>query len=72
MRKFIWVFLLLFSCVDIEELTRVDPSNIEKKLRYMKDSRTGLCFAFLNGGGIDSQTMTCVPCDSIPPCLFEK
>lgn len=29
-------------------------------LRYFKDSRTGLCFA--ERGGMDSYTMTCVPC----------
>lgn len=34
-----------------------------ENIRYLKDTRTGLCFASYSGDG--SQYLTCVPCDSL-------
>ena len=67
------LLLILASCDELDSISATDKNNIEKKLTYLKDNRTGLCFAFLTAaGGVDSHTMACVPCDSIPPNLLER
>jgi len=64
--------LLVLTLFALASCTKETPEYIEGgssmqsldetavKLKYFKDSRTGLCFA--ERGVMDSYTMTCVPC----------
>ena len=66
------LFLMMFiSCSD--NYLRVDKDNFENKIVYIKDNRTGLCFAFLKTlGGYINESMTCVPCENISCELLVK
>jgi hypothetical protein len=70
------VSMLLVSCRYDAIWTVPNPNNLEKKIIYMKDNRTGICFAFLtsstNSKIGESQSMTCVPCEKIPECLIKQ
>jgi len=41
-----------------------------EKIRYLKDTRTGLCFAWAIDRGGREQVLTAVPCDAIPDELL--
>ena len=70
------ILVLTLSCsdFDLEKWENVNRNNIEKRIVYFQDARTGICFAFIKilTGQTDSQTMTCVPCENIPPELLGK
>ncbi len=68
--------LLVFGCQDIrknegEDLHHTNEDEvkvIKDKITYIKDYRTGLCFAVLNNhtdGFRSTFIITCVPCDSL-------
>ncbi len=48
---------------------KLSLARIASNIQYMKDKRTGLCFAYLwssHGTCGGSQTMATVPCEAIP------
>lgn len=42
-------------------------SILVSSIQYIKDSRTGLCFAYYYGGG---PALATVPCEAIPPKML--
>ncbi len=46
-------------------------NNIVGNIHYIKDPRTGLCFAYYWGGAANGgPALTTVPCEAIPPELL--
>lgn len=80
MLKYLMVILLLVMFVscsqnDLYVMTRLDTNNFEKKLVYIKDSRTGICFAILKTSNLNTfndASITCVPCENIKTELFVR
>lgn len=52
---------------DLNETNDLEVRVIKDKLTYIKDDKTGLCFAVLNNtdGFRNTFAITCVPCDSL-------
>ena len=53
---------------DIHNTNDEEAIVIKSRITYIKDERTGLCFAVLNNstdGYRSTFTITCVPCDSL-------
>lgn len=73
MIKFIFGILILFFIVSCQGVMSKKPSeeassDIVKNITYVKDKKTGLCFATVLAVGSDgwnSSSITCVPCDSL-------
>lgn len=74
--SYILLATVLFSSCEIRErqgedlnITNEDEvSTIKSKITYIKDDKTGLCFAVLNNstdGFRSTFSITCVPCDSL-------
>jgi len=69
MKTLLCVILALFiGCNTASQPSESSVKSYVKKIQYVKDPRTGLCFAFIEGqnghlGAIVS--LTCVPCSSI-------
>jgi hypothetical protein len=62
--------VILFGVCACDEASNVSQNSIEKRIHYLKDTRTNLCFAFLSYfGNKASNSMTCVPCDSVQKFL---
>jgi len=67
--------VLFYSCglrarqgEDIHVTNDEEAIVIKSKITYIKDERTGLCFAVLNNstdGFRSTFSITCVPCDSL-------
>lgn len=61
MKKWLLVGVFLTGCFDIKD----------GNVRYWKDMRTGLCFAYSSTVVANNFSFTNVPCDSIPQALFK-
>lgn len=66
---------LALSTAGCEKEEKVVPQykadDIVGGLRYIKDPRTGLCFAYYWGGAYNgSPALATVPCELIPPHLL--
>jgi len=64
----ILALILLTSC-DTGPATSDEATN---QITYMKDNKSGLCFARTTSnsyGGHDITSITCVPCDSVKNLL---
>lgn len=81
MRSFLGVMcIIIFSsfatgCVDPEEVRRenqkqlqLEANRIVENMGYIKDTRTGFCFAFHRGTG--GPSLATVPCQGIPSQLL--
>jgi hypothetical protein len=72
MTKFLIIIVAIFlSCSDLDTLqSQIDW--LESSIIYTKDKRTNICFAVKKYGdnSIDNRTLTCVPCEKIPPDLL--
>ena len=79
----ITIFVFLASgCAESEETLASDKAEKAERLRnhtkevlsnthYIKDARTGLCFAYHWGGMVNGgPSLATVPCGAIPPHLF--
>lgn len=76
MRLILIVSVLLFVNCAVAPDEIVNKKDFARKITYLKDERTGLCFAGVatrkarsaeqNGIGL-----TCVPCESVPSELLE-
>jgi len=61
MKKLILILsLVILSSCERLSYTEGGHGNTSDEIHYMKDARTGLCFAEKGGG--NTYTMTCVPC----------
>lgn len=45
-------------------------NRVVRNIQYIKDPRTGLCFAYYYGGSAGGSGLTTVPCEAIPPELL--
>ena len=46
---------------------QVEATRVVGRIQYIKDGRTGLCFAYYWGGGYNGgPALTTVPCETIP------
>ncbi len=67
--------IILSSCAirenkgeDLHKTNEEECDVIKSKLTYLRDEKTGLCFAVLNNhtnGHRSTFAITCVPCDSL-------
>ncbi len=64
--------------VEIEETKKAEKLQIQseaddimRKIRYIQDPQTGICYAYCWHYGVDNTlTLTAVPCEKIPPELL--
>jgi hypothetical protein len=62
----------LVGCAAGEEADNsTKAENCTNNIVYVKDTRTGICFATYAWGYFD-ETMATVPCEAIPPGLLTK
>jgi hypothetical protein len=62
------LFVIFVSCTQVARPSKDSTNELLENIRYAKDYRTGLCFAFLesaNGSLSMTVSLTCVPCSSI-------
>lgn len=45
-------------------------NSVVGNIRYTKDTRTGLCFAFYHNGHNTEMSIAMVPCEAVPPQLL--
>lgn len=80
MLKYLMIIICLGMFVSCSQndwivMTHLDSNNFEKKLVYIKDSRTGICFVVLKTSNLNTfndASITCVPCENIKSELFVK
>jgi hypothetical protein len=54
-----------------EHARHIVANDIIGKIQYIKDPRTGLCFAYFWKGAVDGgPALATVPCEAIPPDLL--
>jgi hypothetical protein len=61
--------LMLVGCTDTVHVSESTKTDVLRDLAYVRDSRTGLCFAVLQTqgyGGFQSASITNIPCDKMP------
>lgn len=50
---------------------QADANEVIGSIKYFKDTRTGLCFAYYwGGGGNGGPALATVPCEAVPPQLL--
>ncbi len=77
--KYVFLFLSVFAfgCDDIirqehEESRRRELAWVVQEIRYIKDPRTNLCFAYYWGGaGNGGPALAYAPCEAVPPELLK-
>ena len=58
------IFIATFYLAACDSPTYIDGHTAKSgDIRYIKDTRTGVCFAERGGG--ETYAFTCVPCDSV-------
>jgi hypothetical protein len=71
MKKLILILsLIILTSCERPSYTEGGHGNETHEIHYLKDSRTGLCFAERGRG--NTYTMTCVPCSEEVECLIVK
>jgi hypothetical protein len=66
--KKLLIMLLLFGVYSCQINTPTNKEETLGKITYIRDYKTGLCFATINSityGGFSVTSITCVPCDSL-------
>jgi uncharacterized membrane protein len=71
----VWIFIVVgiifsvASCVPHPSTSKAEE--VVSDLRYVKDERTGICFAYTWVGNYrGGPALTAVPCEQIPPNLL--
>ncbi len=55
-----------------EQILQANANEVVSDIQYIKDMRTGLCFAYYWGGMPEGgPALTTVPCEAIPPQLLK-
>jgi len=61
------VLIVLPGCDPYPE-RKTKGAPVTHRVQYLRDERTGLCFAFMRGKSLDQgPALVLVPCDSLPP-----